>query len=165
MARVDTTQVAVLTAVRDRLIEGMPLNESSCFVSLYPIPPNLPPGDFFITVAPAGGKYDESMHEGGGENTTAEMASVVVTLFTRLALDRKGRDGATLLNEVRGILVHKQRVLRLLSGHDLEFEGDQILMNLMCPLEAGAPEALEAERKLSFLQLHFSTDFMWDLTS
>ncbi len=165
MARVDTDQIAILTAVRDRLIEGMPLTQSACFVSLYPIPPKYPPGDFFITVAPAGGKFDESIHEGGGERTTAEMASVVVTLFTRLALDRDGRDGVTLLDEVRGILSHKKRVLRLLSGHDLTFNGDQILMNLMCPLEAEAPEALEAERKLSFLKLHFSTDFMWDLTS
>lgn len=162
---VPTTQNAVLAATVKRLIDTIQgLTDSTCFVSLFPVPPGpLPPADVFLTVSPAGGQFDPHWHDGGGEYQTFENASVYVTIFSRVKLDRSGRDDQKLTHIPRGLLEWKRIVLRCLSGQYLtDADGNALLVNAMLPHTADAAESSE---DYTHLRLVFTTDFLWDLTS
>jgi len=165
-SQVSTTQDIVLQAIVKRLCDdstNLNLNDSTCFLSMYPLPPELPSSDLFVTVAPGGGQFPAGLQEGGGQYTTGEEASVVVTVFSRATkLDRAGRSERVLTDNPRGLLHYKHKILKALASHDLQWEGDSILMNLIAVLSAEPPEEIKEERVV-FLKLHFSTDFMWDL--
>jgi hypothetical protein len=174
MAIIATTQAAVLDAIVQRLkkLPGADLNDSTCFVTLYPERPGpLPPGDLFLTVSPGGGTFDPGWHEGGGEHQTKEDAVVFVTIFSRQKLDRAGRDDNKLLSLPKGLLEWKRMVLRWLSNHDLQVpQADgtgfgSALVNAMAPLTADAAESHGEKEEYAFLKMGFSTDFLWDLTS
>jgi hypothetical protein len=169
MSRVDTNQATVLQAVVDRLIASVvtdpKLTDETCFASLFPVPPLLLPSNLFLTVAPIEGQFEPGLHEGGGIYQTSEEAGVVVTVFTRMLLDRGGRSVKVLTESTRGLLVVKRLVLKALSGHDLvDPVGNQLLRNLMAPLNCDPPKFLD-EDKIGYLSLRFSTDFDWDLQS
>lgn len=166
MPRISTNQADVLEAVAARLREAIPepqFTESTCFISIWPVPPEFPPHETWITVAPAGGQFDEGMHDGGGAEVTSEVTSVAVTVFTRCHLDDVSHSARILTEYTRGLLRLKREILRALSAHDLEWRGDQILRNLMCPLKSDPP-GYNKEEGLGWITVHVSTDFDHNLT-
>lgn len=169
MPRIDIDQITVLQAVADRLIASVAttpaLNDSTCFLSLQPLPPVMLPSNLFLTVAPIEGRFDSGLHDGGGIYQTMEEAGVVVTVFSRVHLDRGGRDGKQLSESARGLLTIKRLILKSLSGHDLLTSGGStFLRNLMAPMRCDAPGKIQEEGNLiGYLPIYFSTDFDWDL--
>lgn len=173
MARIATNQIAVLEAVIARLIAAVDgFSARNCILTAQP--PQEPPenihGDYFATVSPTNGRFDEGVHEGAGIEGTLEYAGVVIVIFSRIKLDRVGHDTALLTDASRGLLELKRLILRALSGHDLMDEsGDSLLANFMAPLRSDSPNSTWEKGgrgpALGDLALTFSTDLLWDLSA
>lgn len=162
MARVATNQIDVLLAVVKRLTDRVALlNDSNCTISDSPDPPPGMTHDLFCTVAPTNGRFDEAAGTGGGEHVAIEYAGVAVTVYWSRSLDQNGQIVTLLTDRTRGLLKLKWQILRALTGHDLEWEGNQILVNLMQPLTADVPQT--DRKKIGDLSLTFSTDLEWEL--
>ena len=171
MPHVATNHSDVLEAVRDRLRDRFDwANESTCILSLDPHPPLTNVShDVYATIAPEPGRYDAGAHEGGGENTTFEETGVVITIFSKVKLDRVGHADSMLTDHSRGIMRFKHDLLRAFSGHNLSRgvtsgENNYLLINLMAPLQSAVPSN-GYEEDYGFISVAFSTDFEWDLTS
>lgn len=169
MARVPTDQETVLTAVVDRLITQVhAFGDKNCFLTAAPleeIPENVR-DQVVCTVSPTDSQFEMDVHEGAGIFSTIEDAGVILNVFNAVKLDRVGHDAAALTHESRGLLRLKHEILKALSGHDLKNDaGEQILANVMAPMNSGAPRSYKQKLGLvSDLSVTFSCDFEWDLT-
>lgn len=163
-----TTQSEVLLAVLERLqtvVDG--LNQVNCFLALDPVPPEFPAQSRFATVSPTDGSFDDGMLDGGGELQTLEQTGVSITLFYRTASDMLKSDVNLLTQEAEGLLEQKRQILKAFTNHDLEVNGRKLLAEPMRPIHAANPmkESDLRKNRIGFLQLTFSTQFLWDLTS
>jgi len=163
--RIDTTQSLVLQRVVARLREALDLPEGRCYETLEPLAdPEIPKGgDFFVTVSPGEGQFDEGMQDGGGRAQLMERSSVTVTAYTKIRLDRS--DHAThLLQKIhRGVLPLKHKLLAVLAGEDLTDEaGNRLLRHPLYALQAWRPR-YNRESGIAMIAVAFGTDFDWDL--
>ena len=160
MAREPNTQLEVLSAVVEALLDEIDdLTRSTCVVSHYP---QVPPGsssNVFVTVTPMEGSFEPQDHH----SAIIENAGVVVTVWSAIK-GRAGRGEQELMDETRGVLDWKRRILRVLCGRDLSVEGSNPLASLMFPLNSGRPEVDFDSGRVS-LMMSFSTDIWWDITS
>lgn len=165
MAVVNTTQKAVLEAVVTRLKANVTeLNgDALCYVSDYPEPPENVQTELFAMVSPSDGQFDVDIQEGAGANDVREYAGVVVTVFSRVKLDRHGRTESLLVDSTRGMLPLKRKILRALAGQQLSSGGNDLLVNHCFAQRASAPR-YDPRINLGVMSLYFSTDFAWDLS-
>lgn len=165
MAWAKTDQADVLTAIQARLKDQIPtLNDSTCFLTLRPVPPSIgSAGNEFVTICPMDSQFNEPVFDGAGEEALEENGGVIVTIFSRIRLDRNDRATQVLTNTTRGILkVLKKQVLAALTNHDLlDTDGDSILDNPLMPRSCQAPDT--GEEDLIGLSIYFDTDFDWDI--
>ena len=168
MARIATTQLAILEAVKRRIVAqcGPMLNENTVIITDAEEPPDGTQNSTVATLWVTDGNFDEALHEGGGADQTVEYAGVEITLFSRNWSDRKGLGAQSLREASRGLLELKRSLLAAFSAHDLQdADGNELLVNLMAPLSAARPrKTTHKDKPLADLQLAFSTDFLWDLS-
>lgn len=163
--RVDTDQADILDAVVARLINQIDrLNDKTCFPTMDDKePPYKPADEVFVAVCPTGGTFPEEFTDGGGAHQCTEYSGVIVTIWSRIHTDRAGRDREALANFTRGLFRLKKLILKALCSHDLTFNGDWILRNMIAPKISGPPDRV-GEEGLSKIPINFSTDFDWNLT-
>lgn len=162
---ISTTQTDVLSAVVTRLRAEVTelANESTCFVSDYPYPPPNVANDLFATVSPVDGRFDEAQQIGAGNESVIEETGIVVTVFSRVKLDRVGKTEFLLQDATRGLLPLKRKILKALASHRLVNDDDEeLLVNYMHAMQGSAPR-FDPDLKLGVMSLHFKTDFEWDL--
>lgn len=165
MAVIATNQVDVLAAVVTRLKAAVSEldGDSLCYVSDYPAPPEQAINDLFATVSPSDGTFDVDLQEGAAANDVREYAGVLVTVFSKMKLDRHGRTDSLLSDATRGLLPLKRKILKALAGHRLQDgSGNDLTVNYLFAQKASAPR-WDADAKLGVMSLYFSTDFLWDL--
>lgn len=167
MAWAKTDQGAVLLAIRDRLIDQLApdFNNSTCYLSMKPVPPVTPSSvhNIFCTIAPDNGTFNEGVFEGAGEDHVEEDGGVIISVFSRIKTDRVEHATEALTNATRGLLsVWKKRVLKAISGQNLQdADGNEIFDNLPMPRISNIPNL--ADDELVGFSLSFDTDFDWDL--
>lgn len=164
MTRIDTTQDVILTRIVARLRSYLGLPEHRCYETLEPLvdPPVPKGGDYFLTVSPGDGTFDEEMQVGGGQDQLTELSSVTVTGYAKIALD-PGDQATQILHKVsRGMLPIKQGILSALAAHDLlDSSGNQILRSYMHALRSWRPR-YDPDSKIAMIAVSFGTDFDWD---
>lgn len=167
LERYTTTHLDVCQAVVAKLLATYTdLKPETCFLALDPELPFELGHNIFVTVVPQGGEFDLSVFDGHAQYGTFERASVVITFWTAIRLDQKGRAATALGEAARGLLPWKRRVLKTFSGLDLQdADGRRILTALMAPLRALHPSRMENGEKHLGISLVFATDFDWDLQS
>ncbi len=166
---IPTTQEVVLQAIVDRLISQVtvgatPLTPSTCFVSIDPEPSVNVSAEVFLTVSPESGTFDPTF-DGGADNIVMELAFAVVTIFTKIQMDRNEHAKHFLGDAKRGVFTLKRKVLKALlaNHHQLsDPSGNRLLTNQMAPVSS--PRPLADGRKVGDVQLVFTTDFLWDLS-
>lgn len=159
-----TDQATVLQAVVDRLRDQVSelRGENLCFLSMKPTPRTEVRQNIYATVCPMGGTYDPEMFAGAGAAGVWEKTGVIVTVFSRMQLDRSDGDELMLLHDTRGLLKLKKLILKALSDHDLlGADGNPLLLEAMAPLSSGHPR--DNNESVGEFSLSFSTDFIWDL--
>ena len=120
MARVDITEAEVMEIVIDHLRTTLELNERECYETVSPLTPPLTPlSEWWLSVSPGEGNYDEAMQSGGGRNQVTEEWQLLVTGYTRIRLDSTDRDMQLLREANRGLLQIKRRILDTMAQVDL----------------------------------------------
>ncbi len=166
MARVDTTQQAILEQVADRLRDQLSVPDGSVYLVLEPMaPPDAPRGGpFFLGVSAGAGQFPpEEQVEG---NITEEW-TLGVTLYVRMALDQTDVSSSRLIDTTRGILPLKQRILAALVGWDATLEsGHTFLRHVLHCESASKPQVLGREggytsELLGVLTLNFPIAHDW----
>lgn len=166
MSRIDTTQDVILTRIVARLRDALSLPAHRCYETLEPLvdPPIPKGGDYFLTVSPGDGRFDEGMQVGGGIGQLMELSSVTVTAYAKIALD-PGDQATQILHKVsRGTLPIKGLILGALVGHDLADEsGNYLLRQHIYALQAWRPR-YNPDSKIAMIAVGFGVDFDWDAT-
>lgn len=167
MSRIDAEQSDVLDAVVTRLQTALVLGGRQCFPVARPQDvPTIPPGgDFFVTVAVGDGLFvDQEQAEG---NLT-EDTDVVVSAYTRIKTDSTGHDKQLLMEEARGLLRIKRRLLAALSGQDLTTDGGDTFLRQTCHARrAAAPDLVAVGREgilCGVIRVVFGVPFDWTFT-
>jgi hypothetical protein len=134
-------------------------------------PPAIPKGgEWFIAISPTEVQFIEG--EQAPPNVTEEWG-IVLTIYTRIALDSTDHGEKLLRDATRGLLVLKREVLRALIGHDLQTEspddtGDTFVRQLVFARSCSRPWILEKDGEprhmLGFFSIDFGIHFDWDLT-
>lgn len=168
MSRVATDQRTILAAILSRIRGVDGFSEQNCVLT---VEQNSDGGvhpatnlnhDVFCTVKVLASFGDEGAFEGGGENVVVERAGIMVTIFSRMKLDRNDTVERMLLDPSRGLLEMKRRVLKALCGYDIPVKTNEASTGLVEPITCSSPTH-DGER--GSISLTFSTDFEWDLTS
>ncbi len=166
MARVDTTQQAILERVADRLRDQLALPDEGVYLILEPLdPPKVPRGGkFFLGVSAGAGQFPlEEQVEG---NITEDW-TLGVTLYVRMALDQTDTASSRLLDTTRGLLPLKQTILAALVGWDLTLEsGNTCLRQVLHCESASRPQVIGREggyttELLGLLTLNFPISHDW----
>lgn len=173
MARTDTVQADILERILVRLRVKLGLNDRTCFEVLAPDQPNMVPGgDFFVTVSPGGGQFEQGEQARSGFGTLAnvtEYSDAVVTAYCRIRLDSTGHDQYLLRDARRGLLFLKKQILSVLVGQDVVLDtGDTVLRQTLYVRGVEAPKMLQdssAGTYLGAISITFGVDFDWDLTA
>ena len=162
MDKVDVTQGDLSTAIVARLQTALGLNDRNCFETIAPDQPNMVPGgDFFVTVSPGGGQFEQG--EQSAPNVT-EYTDVVVTAYTRIRTDSTGHDQQLLQDLKRGLLTLKRMLLKALVGQWLNPAYN--LRQSVYARGSEAPKVLQdahAGTLLGAISVTFGVDFDWDL--
>lgn len=120
MARVDITEAEVMEIVVDYLRTTLDLNERQCYETVSPLTPPLAPlSEWWLSVSPGEGNFDEAMQSGGGRHQVTEEWQLLVTGYTRIRLDSTDRDMQVLREANRGLLQIKRRILWAMAQIDL----------------------------------------------
>lgn len=165
--RFDVEEVAVLQSILARLQMSLGLNDRQCYLVARPQDvPSLPiGGDYFATVATGDGTFPD------GEQcppNCMEETEVTVSIYTRIKTDSTGHDGYLLIDDARGLISIKKKVLKALVGQDLaDADGAKFLRQFMHARRATAPELVavgKSDIPCGRLQITFGVSFDWDLT-
>lgn len=165
MARISTDQSTILEAVVSRITATVDqFTASTCVISEQTEPVSAYEGNLLCCVSPMAGSFPEEWTAGGGAEQCFESSGVIVSVWSRIKLDRVNRTKSALLNEDRGLLPVKKAVLKSLCGHDLlDIHGNQLLASLMAPINS-QHQRRSGEGKFIGFSISFSTDFLWNLT-
>jgi len=166
MSRIDTTEDIVLTRIVARLRSELTLPDHRCYETLEPLvdPPVPKGGDYFLTVSPGDGRFDEGMQVGGGADQLMEMSSVTVTAYSKIVLDPGDRATQILHKVSRGMLPIKKLILGSLVGHDLlDGDGNSLLRAYLYAIQSWRPR-YNKDSKIAMIAVGFGTDYDWDLS-
>lgn len=162
-----TTQTEVLERVRARLLAAIKqLQDPTCYLSLDPEPDEQVKGDLFVSLAPMGGVFDQEWLTGAGQEGCREQSGVIVSVWSRVMLDKFQSAKAALTDADRGLLPWKHRILASLTDHDLlDASGNPILTDRMQPVTSDHPKQAMYRQGMTGFSLAFSTNFIWDLST
>lgn len=169
-AQVRPTDAAeVLTAVLTKLrgdVEAL-RNESVCFITDIMDPSYEVNSNFYATVCFGDGQFDQGFSDGSGNLGVVESTSILVTVFSKIQVDRIERFQAGMLDSKRGLLVIKKQILKSLANKNLDggtYNGNPSLL-LLEPLycrHAGHQQRRPVADQASF-SLSFDAKFWWYL--
>lgn len=172
MARIDITQDKVIEAVVFHLRRDFELSDRQCFMTIDPQNPVVPiGGDYWLTVSPGDGQYDDELMAAMIVEQCVEHSIVSVFAYTRIQLDSTDHEALLLTEATRGLLTLKKRILRSMSGIDLKYDGDEFVRELLTATYAHAPSRGVIEQNdgpgltIGMIGLDFRTVFDWDLSS
>jgi len=167
------TQMEVLEAIRDRLIEAVPAyTPGNCFILDQPIPVELPIGREACTISPGTGQFVENMFAGSGFNTLTENATTVVTPMVRQVRDKPREAMVALLSQEDGLLQRKWDILRALleADYDLSIYDQQLdmtrwLLREQLSIRYADPPGFTQVGQYQFMgmSMTFNTPFDWGL--
>lgn len=159
----DCDQTDILEAVERFFTRVLKLPKESLFPSQQPMAPPaaLPGGAYWLTVTIGDGAFplEEQFPEQLREDST-----FIVTGFTRVQLDEKGRDHKLLKSDERGLLVIKRKILSIV-GQQLQLaNGTPIGADRVYAIRASKPEAVSNQTvNLGTVSVTFGVAFDWDL--
>lgn len=177
MPRIDVDQSVVLERIVDRLRSALDLTERQCFIALSPqhLPKMPKGGEYFVAVSGGGGQFVEGEQVPG--NIT-EQWSVYVTAYSRIQLDSTDHADSLLMDDGRGLLKMKKRILAALVGQDLTVDTEESsgsseiaptflrqLLFARSATEPGAAELNPGNLQIGVITLEFGVEFDWDLTN
>lgn len=163
--RVDNSLVEILRSVRRKIILNVHgANEENCYITIDPLKfQNGRSGDFFYTVSPFRGKFNESMIDGGGRNQVTTHSLVTITIFSIQNLDRPDEDHEFLCNMELGLIQRFDSLLTAFTSNDLTDQDDNDIT-----FEPIIPESFEIGRErgrpLGWMQLVMNIGFDWNLS-
>lgn len=164
-----TTHEAVLSAVVRKLQSEIAefASESTCFLCDSASPGVEVNEALFCTVAPADDTFDVRSPIGSADLGIVENAVIVVTVWSRVMLDRLDHASRTLTDSSRGLLAFKQRILRSLAGSQLYADApantEPLLIELLHPTRSSHPISRKGDDDLRSFALTFTATFNWDL--
>lgn len=169
MTVTDLPQGDIVEAFIGRLQKELKLSERQCYLVIEPDDvPNIPTGGhYFLTVAPMDGTFD--IEEQAIEQCM-ERADIVVTILSRVALDQSKHDTKKMLDARRGLLPIKRLVLKAMVGSTLAESCDPLTVSPVRSLiyatrATAARMGQQGKHLLAYMQITFSTEFDWDLSS
>jgi len=163
MARTNADPELILERIAARLIDQLEgVSAANCFAVLAPTRDAVPnAADFIYHVSLVSGQFDSGAFDGGGNEQATVHAQLAVTIWSTRDLDQVGRDRKFLVDPGLGLLPKAKKVLLALSGHDLEDEsGNELLDQPFFPADFHIERL---ERNLGSIQIGFSIVFDWDL--
>ena len=167
MPRADIEQADVLASVVTQLQSALSLTDRQCYpVARAQEVPSIPPGgDYWLTVAGGSGQFIDEEQAAG--NVT-EDTEIIVSGYTRIKTDSTGHDACLLMDDARGLLAIKKKILGALVGQDLTDEGgDTFLRQWLHARRSDAPELVIAGPdgvNCGVVRVTFGTIFDWKLT-
>lgn len=166
MSRIDASLDVILDAVRDRLAANIAdATDPNCFVSMDPLELyNGRPGDFYYVVSPFGGKFDEGLIDGGGQNQVTDESTIAITIHSIQNLDRPDEDQLFLSDRNLGLLPRFRQVLKVMTAADLQDKaGNEITFEPIIPrgYEIGRERG---ENPTGWIQLVLKVTFDWNLS-
>ena len=165
MARVDITEAEVMEIVIDHLRTTLELNERQCYETVSPLtPPKNPLSEWWLTVSPGEGNFDEAMQSGGGRHQVTEEWQLLVTGYARVRLDSTDHDMQLLREVNRGLLHIKRRILWAMAQVDLHKidSDDTFQLKYLVVRHAGKPE-YDEDRQTGWQTVFFEMSHDWDL--
>jgi len=137
--RIDITQDLVLEAIVGRLRSELGLNERTCWETAFPQDVILPEsGDFFVVVSPDSGDFTQGEQQIGN---VSEQWDIRVAVYSRVQLDSADRESEAFRAADRGLFQSLAKVLKTLVGHDLEYNEDHFLRQLLFAKSLGRCES------------------------
>ncbi len=171
MAYQDVTQDQVMLAFLLKLRTDLSLQESTCYEVEHPdlAPQEITQGDVVITVCPGDGTFPI---EEQASVQLAEDSDVIITWFTKIALDRQSRITNLLHDPNRGILPWKRRILKSLLPTTAAAGGNRLLLPTGANFTRGEifvksyhRANWDKDKMIGWASLVFGVNFDWDLTS
>jgi len=169
------TQMEVLTAVRNRLIDTIDdYHRGNCIILDQPIPPDYPIGAECCTISPGSGAFVEAMFAGSGFSTLTENATTIVTPLVRHVRDSVRSSKQALLSQQDGLLERKWQILRSLiaDDYDLELKDEttgnvrELLREQISIRVADPPGFTQVgQYQMMGMSMTFNTPFDWGLPS
>jgi len=171
-----TDHATVLVAIMAKLqndLEDLFGHESVLYISDQEITVELA-DHLFCTVAPSDGAFPSDGVDGSGQYLVYENANFSVTVRSRIQTDQIERSTQAYLDQNRGLLPIKKRVLKALAGQQLYSApnyGDQatydtstgaLLTAVLCPTRS-QHQSQQEEDKFSEFTVGFSCQWNWDL--
>ena len=165
--RKDVTQSVAMESIVAILQTALNLNDSQCFeVEAEDVEPDIPVGGkFWLTVAGDEGRFPQEEQAAG--NIT-ESGGFIVTIWTRIQLDRTGHAKILLHDTQRGILEIKRQVLAALVGQDpVTDQGFTFVRQQIFAIRATKPSTWKDKGGLGIakMQIAFGLEFDWGLTA
>jgi hypothetical protein len=143
------------------------LTERQCYAVARPqdVPAIPPGGDYWLTVSLGSGDFADEEQVAG--NVT-EDTEIIVSGYTRIKTDSTSHDGFLLMDDARGLLAIKKKILGALVGQDLADEdGDEFLRQWLHARRCEAPDLVVAGRdgvNCGVIRITFGVSFDWKLT-
>ncbi len=159
-----TNEVEILLAIVDAIRHSISELDSDgqCFVSDTEWPDVDVNQNLFCTVKPGKGKFDQSLIDGSGHLGVAESVIITVTVWSRVESDQVEHFVYGLTDPDRGLLVYKQRLLKVLAGKYLYGQDLlSILIEALSPVDATTtPQKVDDFASVS---IAFDARFWWNL--
>lgn len=116
------TEDEILEALRDKVIDDVPLDRSVVFLLAKRQPDEVPNtmAKSCVSIRPGKRKFLEGQRGAAGRYDRRVEQQVMLKVWTRLASDRQDRDDAWLLEERDGNVVRKEALIDVLDGEFLE---------------------------------------------
>lgn len=117
----------------------------------------------FLTVCPGDSTFPDDVQIGGGANTTEELGTVEIHIFSDARLDQVGQMPAAVYDESEGLFELKRRVLRALCQADPTGDNQMPLVSQLIPAISATKPRRNAEG-IHFIKLTFGASYFWDLS-
>ena len=169
MVREFANEADIVELFADRLADKVPgVTAETVLITTDQFPNRYPTGDLFLTVAEAGGQFNDALFAGGGHEQVSENISLVVSIFASSHLDRSDEARAALLAEDKGIIRnHKRDVLRaLLVSWEPETGGNLQSRSMPAPSSSTPPQYIQPEdggKVFIMVALTFAVVYDWNL--
>lgn len=161
---IPTDKITVLNAARRRLIDSVDrLSSSTVILSLGDELPAAFRHDQIATLSLAGGRFDDPVLTGGGDQTAVYEGTLTVTLYAGLKTDRVGSDQRFFVDRTRGIFALQHEVLRAFTSHMLRDESDQSLLVEHLHPTSDTDARRTSTQNYGDLQTQFACVFLLDL--
>lgn len=115
-----TTQIAILNAIRDHLIDQGLFTTSTCWIGVDPIgTDNAPNGDQFLIISPGSKVVDQPAAAGSGVEVDMQIETIELQVFHRLALDQLNRRTLWASSRAYGAYLYARNVANAVHVCDL----------------------------------------------